>query len=260
MRPLAAFLIGLGLVAPAAAQSGSADVSLLPIPENVPLIMFAPESLAGPMLGPLGEPKAADAAVAEPSVAEPGVAAAVVPDGGSPAPSEPDPDAASAAMPETDASAIPEEDPDIAPEAIPLEPPAETASVPPDASPAVLPDGSTVIVIVENVQTGDGSVNVAICDKGLSREGCPYDTAVPAVEGFVEAKFDGIPPGTYAVVGYHDVNGNDLFDRFLGMPREPYALSSLAAESLVPKFQDAALKINEGENVVIIRLKRFGGY
>jgi uncharacterized protein (DUF2141 family) len=102
-------------------------------------------------------------------------------------------------------------------------------------------------------------VNVALCDSGLSEEGCPYSTSVPAAAGFVETMIDNISPGTYAVVGYHDVNGNNEFDKFLGMPREPYALSSTAAESLVPTFSDAALSIHEGDNVVIIRLKTFGG-
>ena len=102
-------------------------------------------------------------------------------------------------------------------------------------------------------------MNVAVCDKELSREGCPYDTAIKAAPGFVETQFTGIPPGTYAVVGYHDENGNDEFDKFLGVPREPYALSNKAAENLVPTFADAALTITEGANVVIIRLRRFGG-
>ena len=57
----------------------------------------------------------------------------------------------------------------------------------------------------------------------------------------METEFDDIPPGTYAVVGYHDVNGNNEFDKLFGMPREPYALSSKAADMLVPTFADAAL-------------------
>jgi uncharacterized protein (DUF2141 family) len=82
---------------------------------------------------------------------------------------------------------------------------------------------------------------------------------VPASLGFVETEFDDIPPGTYAVVGYHDVNGNDEFDKLLGMPREPYALSNNASEKLIPTFRDASLTINAGDNAIIIRLKRLGG-
>ncbi len=81
---------------------------------------------------------------------------------------------------------------------------------------------------MENVESDSGTVKVAVCDKGLSREGCPYSHAIPAAKGFVETEFDDIPPGTYAVVGYHDVNNNNQFDKLFGMPREPYALSSRA--------------------------------
>ena len=129
----------------------------------------------------------------------------------------------------------------------------------PPAPPAADPNATTVTVIVENVESASGNVNVAVCDKDLSREGCPYVREVPAQQGFVETEFKDIPPGTYAVVGYHDVNGNDTFDKLFGMPREPYALSSKAADKLVPTFADAALTIKSGENAVIIRLKRLGG-
>jgi hypothetical protein len=88
-------------------------------------------------------------------------------------------------------------------------------------------------------------VNVAVCDKDLSEEGCPHSTSVKASAGFVEARFDKVPPGNYAVVGYHDENGNDEFDKFLGVPREPYALSNRAGEKMVPTFKDAALKIKQ---------------
>jgi uncharacterized protein (DUF2141 family) len=114
-------------------------------------------------------------------------------------------------------------------------------------------------VIVENVQTNDGTVNIGLCDKGLSREECPYDREVKASPGFIEATFESIPPGRYAVVAYHDVNGNGQFDRLLGIPREPYALSGQAAKKLVPSFSDAVLPIGIGENAVVIRLKRLGG-
>ena len=75
----------------------------------------------------------------------------------------------------------------------------------------------------------------------------------------MEATFESIPPGSYAVVAYHDVNGNGQFDRVLGIPREPYALSGQAAKKMVPTFGDAVLPMHTGENAVVIRLKRLGG-
>jgi uncharacterized protein (DUF2141 family) len=138
-------------------------------------------------------------------------------------------------------------------------PDALEASLAPE-QPVAAPGTSAVIsVIVENVETSGGTINIGLCDKGLSRDTCPYDKEVQAAAGFVEVTFESIPPGNYAVVAYHDLNGNGQFDRFLGLPREPYALSGRAATEMVPSFNDAALPIRTGENAVVIRLKRLVG-
>jgi len=270
------FLIGLGLAGAAQAQTGSARVEMLPLPETLPQLLFAPDPIAGTMLRPFLEPQPGQATLITPAMAVEGVAETVVQPELAPAvePEElPDGEAEMAApqsAPETPVAAIPDatiENPlaatpesTVAPTPAPGSPIAPALAPESAPAPGTAPASSTIVhIIVENVGSSDGIVNVAVCDSGLSEEGCPFKTSVPASAGFVEATLDGIPPGTYAVVGYHDVNGNDEFDKFLGMPREPYALSSAAAESLVPSFDDAALSIREGDNTVIIRLKTFGG-
>jgi len=128
-----------------------------------------------------------------------------------------------------------------------------------EISPLSLSATATISVVVENVKTDTGTVNIGLCDKGLSRETCPFDKEVQASAGFVQVTFESIPPGSYAVVAYHDANGNGQFDRILGVPREPYALSGEAGQKMVPSFKDAVLPIRTGENAVVIRLKRLGG-
>jgi uncharacterized protein (DUF2141 family) len=133
-----------------------------------------------------------------------------------------------------------------------------------DAAPAVeappaVEDTATVRVTVENVESSRGSVWVALCNVSLSVQGCPDQKAVPAVAGTVDVVFEGIPPGVYAVAAFHDTNGNGVFDKFMGVPREPYALSGAAADELVPSFKDAAMEMKPGENDVTIRMKRLGG-
>ena len=121
---------------------------------------------------------------------------------------------------------------------------------------AAAASATTVTVIVENVEIARRQRERRGLRQGPEPRGLPLQVReVPAAAGFVETSSTDIPPGTYAVVGYHDVNGNDEFDKFLGMPREPYALSSKAGDKLVPTFADAALTIKSGENAVIIRLK-----
>jgi uncharacterized protein (DUF2141 family) len=117
------------------------------------------------------------------------------------------------------------------------------------------PETASVHVIAENIETDGGEIWLALCDTSLSVEGCPYKKSVTATIGFVEVTFDDIPPGAYAVVGYHDDNGNGEFDSLLGVPREPYALSGAAGDMLVPTFEDAIVPIKAGPNDVIIQMR-----
>jgi len=251
MRFTAILLFGIAAVATAEAQSEPARFGFLPMPNRLPTLLFAPDPLAGTLLRPLPRPA--------PPGALPEVALEVVPA----VVTEPLP-ASEQTIEATTASA--DADSDSAPAAPAL--PGETTAALPEVVPpaeevpqeeAPKPSASTVTVIVENIESGSGTINVAMCDKGLSREGCPYVREVPAQAGFIETEFQDIPPGTYAVVGYHDVNGNDIFDKIFGMPREPYALSNQASDKLVPTFNDAALPIKSGANAIIIRLTKLGG-
>jgi uncharacterized protein (DUF2141 family) len=140
------------------------------------------------------------------------------------------------------------------------EPPAvsnEPASaVAPEPAP---PTVASVHVIAENVEPGKGTVWFALCSIDLSVEGCPYKKSARAAADFVEVTFEDVPPGDYAVAGYQDVNDNGIFDKILGVPREPYALSGAAGDMLVPTFEDAVIQIKPGANDVIVHLKRLGG-
>jgi uncharacterized protein (DUF2141 family) len=251
MRAIAPLLIALATTTAAYAQSDAAWIEFQPMTESMPDLLIAPDPLSGTLLKPLVQraapvptdggaaieatPAAVEAAEPEPETAEDAASAAAV-----------TAQAATAATEEGE-----EGEPEQAPQAF--------APTPEPAAAPAAPSDGTVTVIVEGVDTSQGLVNVALCDKDLSEEGCPHTQEVRAAQGFVEARFEDIPPGVYAVVGYHDVNGNNEFDKFLGMPREPYALSNRAGQKMVPTFRDAALKINAGENTVIMRLQRLLG-
>jgi uncharacterized protein (DUF2141 family) len=250
MKSLALLLVGGVIITAAQAQSGATEVDLLPMPHTLPLVFFAPDSLAGTMLRPLTEPETAPQVAVAAGGSNPGSEAT----------------AAQARPPvEALAQVDPEQMPDPEVEA-PAEPEAEApaaaqeelAAPPAGQEEPGVPPATTVHIIVENVESNHGTVNIAVCDTDFSPQGCPYKTSTPAARGFVEVVFDDVPPGKYAVVGYHDVNDNNEFDKFLSMPREPYALSGAAADELIPEFNDAMLKINQGENYVIIRMKRLG--
>jgi uncharacterized protein (DUF2141 family) len=271
MKILAHIVIGLGLVGTANAQTAQAQtaqappaqpqpraarVELMPIPNTLPGILFDPAPLSGNLLMPLAVtgPQAQPAAASPAQAAQPTIAATVVPVEPVAATAEPEVEIEPAV--ETEAPAVEKPAPEEAEPEVEAKPEPEPA---PKKKKEAAPASTTVTVIVEGVESAKGIVNVALCDKSLSKEGCPYTQATKAAAGFVEARFDDVPPGVYAVVGYHDVNANDEFDKMLGVPREPYALSSKAGDMLAPGFKDAALSIKKGENTVIIRMQRLGG-
>ena len=125
--------------------------------------------------------------------------------------------------------------------------------------PAAEPPPITEIkVVVDNVQSSEGTVVVGLCDKDLSQAGCPYHEMVPASKGSIETAFKNIPPGRYAVAAFHDENDNQDLDRSGMIPKEPFALSNGASEKMVPTFQDAVMNIPKGETTVTLRLHLFG--
>lgn len=126
---------------------------------------------------------------------------------------------------------------------------------------AVPAQAGTVVIKIGNIAVGQGIVRVAICDKGLGEEGCPISAAQPATAPSQEFIFEDVPTGYYAFVGYQDLNSNDSPDKnFLGIPKEPIALSNGAWEKLVPTFADAQMPIYDtGDNRIPLTLQIFGG-
>lgn len=116
---------------------------------------------------------------------------------------------------------------------------------------------ATVTVVVDNVEVDKGIVNVALCDKDLSREGCPVYLEGKAVAGSMTFTFDNVPPGPWAAVAFQDENENGEFDKMLGIPQEPYAISNGAADNMVPTIKDAVMRVSDGPNEIHIKLGRF---
>jgi len=189
MRFVVVLLVGIAAASAAAAQTGNpARVTFLPIPNTLPMMLFAPDPLAGTLLRPLSGPSG-EAAFAE-IAPDPGVMPIAVT--AVPAPAD---------QPATTAAVDPSPDVQSAPDPIPEASDAVEAPPPPEPPPVVetpppkKPKTTTVTVIVENVESSSGNVNVAICDKDLSREGCPYVHEVRAQQGFVQTNSRTSHPG-----------------------------------------------------------------
>ena len=141
------FLIGILLVGTAVRAQEGTDGRFLPLPDGVPATVFDghsepedPTEIAHEIRGSISDPSLASAPT-DPSLEKGSVLSAV--------PSEPPASGAGEALPEQQEGATP---------------PATES-----------PTTAAISVIVENVETSDGTVNIGLCDKGLSRETCPYD-------------------------------------------------------------------------------------
>ena len=73
--------------------------------------------------------------------------------------------------------------------------------------------------------------------------------AVPIKDDAAVCSFGGLAPGTYALVTFHDENGNGKFDRnWLGMPKEGFAFSNNVRPVFSPpSFKAAAFDYAGGD-------------
>ncbi len=124
-------------------------------------------------------------------------------------------------------------------------------------------NAATVTLIIDGIDVGKGVVNVAFCDKGPLDQCRQFKSNQPASADAVGFRFENIPAGNYAFVGFQDINSNETFDKnFVGMPKEPFALSNNAGEKLFPPpgYEDLAIPVVEGQdNVINITLQTMGG-
>ena len=109
----------------------------------------------------------------------------------------------------------------------------------------------TLIVTVNNIKKA-GEIHVAVYDNAQAFEADRGEKggAAPGItEGTIEMVDPGsvtyvyeLPPGTYAIGIFHDVNLNNKMDNnFFGVPKEQYGFSNNARALFgPPDFEDAA--------------------
>lgn len=113
-----------------------------------------------------------------------------------------------------------------------------------------------LVVTVEGIRSAKGDIRLSVYgsaaewpDKSLS----DHDRVEKAQPAGVVFRFD-LPPGIYAVNGFHDENGNGRFDtNFLGIPEEGYFFSNNVRPFLsAPSFDAASFRLPpEGASIVI---------
>ena len=124
------------------------------------------------------------------------------------------------------------------------------------ATPPVL--AADLTVAVQEVRGGEGQVKLMLFEReeGFRKEDKARQVlALPAAADSVSGVFHDLPPGRYAVIAYHDENGNGKLDLRFGMfPKEGYGLSNNPKLSGPPKFKDAAFDLTQAGSRIAIQL------
>ena len=126
------------------------------------------------------------------------------------------------------------------------------------SGPAFCEEGANLHVTVNNLKSTKGQVIIAVFDSPEDYLKKPVDErAVPVNDDLTGiAEFNDLPPGTYAVVAYHDKNNNGDLDRLLVMPREAYGFSNGARGTFGPaRFKSAAVSVEDEDLAIEIHTK-----
>lgn len=85
-----------------------------------------------------------------------------------------------------------------------------------------------ISVSVENIKSDNGKILFGIYSENTFMKAAPeYRAESKIVDGVASVTFKDVPPGTYAISCYHDMNGNNQMDfEPTGMPIEPYGVSN----------------------------------
>ena len=79
--------------------------------------------------------------------------------------------------------------------------------------------------------------------------------SLPAAPGTVRGVFHDLPPGSYAVLAYHDENGNGKLDMIMGMfPDEGWGLSNDPTVIGPPRFEASAFEVAEAGTAITVPL------
>jgi uncharacterized protein (DUF2141 family) len=119
---------------------------------------------------------------------------------------------------------------------------------------------ANLTIRVENLSATGGILRLGLYD----RTHYPDDNSKPVASADVKVtgnemviNLHGIPPGTYAIETFQDLNANDQMDMtWLGFPEEPFGFSRDVRPHLrKPSFNQVAFTLAPGENMQVIHLQ-----
>ncbi len=119
-------------------------------------------------------------------------------------------------------------------------------------------DGGKLVVELQNVRDNTGNIRASLYrepDSFRKEDKALKVISLPAKPGTLTLSFDGLAPGRYAVMVYHDANDDQKLNLRLGMfPTEGYGLSNNPKVMGPPRFDDSAVDVKAPESRIAIRL------
>ena len=117
----------------------------------------------------------------------------------------------------------------------------------------------TLHVRITGFKTSEGELAIALFDSEddyRTQSNAIRRAYLPVEKLATEWRVEDLPAGNYAVIAYHDENGNREIDfRLLGMPKEPVAVSNDARGVFgPPKFDAAKFEVRPPVTRIAIRL------
>lgn len=126
------------------------------------------------------------------------------------------------------------------------------------APPAAIPPATMLTVDVGDVRSDAGTLVFALYDDAdafpSELAGAAYVKKMPARRGRATVTFDGFAPGEYAVVVFHDEDGDgEVKKNFIGMPKEGIGASNFTG--LRPSFRESAVELTGADHSVSVELR-----
>jgi uncharacterized protein (DUF2141 family) len=119
---------------------------------------------------------------------------------------------------------------------------------------------SSITVRITGFRNSDGFAYIALYDQpdgfpAVKAKALRIQNGVIR-NGEVIARFAQLPPGTYAIITYHDENANGVYDmNVLGLPKEGWGASNDPRPRIrAPRFDEAKFEVSHPEQTVEIKL------
>ena len=123
--------------------------------------------------------------------------------------------------------------------------------------PAQAESFASVDVTVEGVRGTQGVVTISLCTRQeYAVDDCRLMRSISAAPPRVMVSFGAVRAGRYAVVVFHDLDGDGEVARgFLGLPKEGVGFSRNPSLWRKPRFEDVAVDLGTSARQVTVGLK-----